>query len=1474
MKKYVLTSFQKQILSVCMKNPDDFSYNIPAAIKIKGKVDKNQLLNSIDCLFDIYPEMKIILFKEKNDFFQKIGEKKIISCKKSNEEEIEKCLIDEAKKPLSIFDHPLSRVTIWEINEKYYIVQITISHIIADRASLSILFESFWKTYQSNSTSAAKNFNINPSFFDYLENDHVNKNTQLNYWKSKLSNLDIKNYFPANYTDQAEIYNYGDKITDSIDEKNYYNIKQYCKENKVTPYVFFASILNALFFKASEENDIVIGTAVSTRPINFLNTFGPFVNTVLLRTIIESDTKTYGDLIKNINLSINEALKASDVSLGDIFLSSESLTSRNKNIFQCMYVFQGMDFESKEDKDIQMKLFLVDNESTKFDINIYIFDSGLDFKIKIEYAKNVFNNLTIKNFIAQLCETAINLSKNKINYFSDSIYQEHTSPLRKVESGEIVIHENNSTLLGAIFNNIKHLKQEIAIFDGDTSYTYALVGELTNNAAKNLKQFGICKNAIVGVYTYRSGKLLPIILALWRLGATYLPLEKATPMQRIQSIIDDAKPALIICQNKDDLSELKPIFNSLFTYEELFEKNSNINLSLSEDKSILYQSNAYLLFTSGSTGRPKGVLIDHQALYNRILWMKDFLAINSNDNVLQKTSLMFDVSIWELILSLFSGSKMTIASEQKNSDPDYIAKTIDKYQVTICHFVPVFLDVSLSTFKLFNFNSLKHVVCSGDVLKPLTIVNFYALFPKSKLYNFYGPTEASIDVSFFICSPDYSLRVTPIGKPIWNTILFLLDENGKVINDYFTSGELMIAGDGLSIGYCNNEFLTNQKFIITHLCGKAIRAYKTGDLAKWGFDNELIFLGRADRQVKIRGVRIETEEIENIISSYSGIKSSYVCKYVDDDDNVNLIAYLISEDKHFKKENLRIYLEKYLPAVMMPNQIICLDSFPFMPSGKVNTALLPKPKTKQITYSNTEDPLALLIKILKEVLSIKTIKPDDNFFSLGGDSIKSIQVISLARKFGYYFTVSDFLKTPTVLSLSKYHDMTKISGTATINPFSLLTEQDAELLKKSLNNVDAYPLSQLQKTLVYHSEVDESYSIYVTSFRIKAIFNFPLWENAIKSTCDAFPIMRTFFDLGTYSEPLQIVLKNHAVCLSLDYYDLRNITDAEYQFKEFFEKEKFLKFCWETAPLFRFNIHQLKDDEIQLTISEPCLDGWSVATISSVLLKYYLAYITKKDYKYVEPNGSLAALIQQERQVIKSEKYLTFWGKLLKNCYKTILNKSPDITASSFRLEHKLSCHQTNILKSLATNNKFPIKSLLLSIHCFCIGKLLNTDNLTTGIMANMRPEVEDSEKLASIFLNILPVTVNLANETFLTLAAKLTEIEAEINQYRQIPYGTFLSNNNSKIFDAIFNFTNFHPYKEFINNEYLSILEIQATDQTFFDITVQFSLLSVENRIRLAIDFNRISKNSEFPQKMLDNFESFIGEQLSILHKLDNINA
>ncbi len=1032
---YPLTHPQKSIWNTEKFYPNTSIGNVAGTLRIKGSINIDLLERAINLFIKNNDGLRLRIMEKDGLPMQYICEYKqkkiniIDFSKNNNMEDLYKWEEEQSKIPFEILDSNLYEFTIVKVNDQDVGFYIKTHHLISDAWTMTIIGNQVIE-YYTTLINEDEILEKQTSYIDYILSEQK-------YKESKRFEND-KKYWYKTFEYMPEITTLKVRKSNNIDTKTKRKtlvtpvkftkkLRQYCEENMISPYPLFLSALAMYIKRVSSKDDIVFGTPILNRSNKKeKNTVGMFISTAPLRVNIDEnmDFKTFSREVSKECISLLKHQKYPyDILLKDI---REKYGTIN-NLYDIVLSYQNTKFNKKQLDKIQTRWHFNGYQTNSLTIHIndrddegrliidYDFHSDLFYVKEIEFIHSHIISLLwhaldnpvrpIKN-IEMLTES----EKHKILYdFNDT----------KAE------YPKDKTIHQLFEEQVRRTPDNVALVFEDKKMTYRELNEKANGLARTLRNRGVKPDDIIGIMLFRSFEMMIGILGILKSGGAYLPIDPEYPEDRIQYMLEDSN-AKILLTTKDVIiaDEFNEIIIDLYDDEVYSDEASNLkNVNNSNDL-------IYVIYTSGSTGKPKGVMIEHYSVVNRIHWMQKKYPIDELDVIIQKTPYTFDVSVWELFWWSFVGAKLVMLVPRGEKHPDILKDTIHKYGVTTMHFVPsmlnVFLDYISNITDLFKLQTLKKVFASGEALTPGQVNKFNEILFRSHntyLFNLYGPTEATVDVSYFDCSTGGKHKVIPIGKPIDNIQLYILDKHCNV-QPIGIAGELYISGDGLARGYLNKPKLTSEKFVQNPFIPSQ-KMYKTGDLVRWFAEGDIEYLGRIDQQVKIRGYRIELQEIQHRILQYEYVKEAVVTSRENKQGSKYICAYIV-----FKKDidfvALKNYLLKFLPRYMVPSYFVKLDCIPLSHNGKVNIKMLPEPVTSITTNKDFIQPRneieEHIISVWKEILEIEQISVKDNFFDLGGDSLNAIKVISKINK---GLTFEDLYQNPTIETLARRIDEIK-----------------------------------------------------------------------------------------------------------------------------------------------------------------------------------------------------------------------------------------------------------------------------------------------------------------------------------------------------------------------------------------------------------------------------------------------------------------
>ncbi|MFT0870221.1 amino acid adenylation domain-containing protein, partial [Pseudomonas sp. CAM1A] len=692
-------------------------------------------------------------------------------------------------------------------------------------------------------------------------------------------------------------------------------------------------------------------------------------------------------------------------------------------------------------------------------------------------------------------------------------------------------HDLDQTLHGLIEAQVMRTPDAVAVRAEEGELTYRQLDEQANRLAHHLIALGVQPDDRVAICVERGLSMVVGLLAILKAGGAYVPVDPEYPAERIRHMLDDSAPLAVLVhgatRDVPQASQAVLIDLDRPTWQAQPAHAPQVS-------GLTARHLAYVIYTSGSTGLPKGVMNEHAGVVNRLLWMQDAYQLGAGDVVLQKTPFSFDVSVWEFLWPLQTGARLVMARPGGHRDPEYLRAVIRDEQVSTLHFVPSMLDVFLAHGEVLA-HQLKRVLCSGEALPGSLVRRFHAQLPTVELHNLYGPTEAAVDVSAWHCvtAPDN----TPIGKPIANTALYVLDAQGQPV-PLGVAGELYIGGVQVARGYLNREQLTAERFLDDPFSlGAGGRMYRTGDLARYLADGNLEYLGRNDDQVKIRGLRIELGEIQACLTRIEGVKEAVVLAR-----EQRLVAYYTGALQ--ASDSLRSALLGQLPEFMVPASFTHLEALPLSPNGKLDRKALPQPETTQQVYEAPQGEVeTLLAQLWRELLGVEQVGRHDNFFELGGHSLLAVTLTARMRQAGLAADVRVLFGQPTLAALAAAvggEVMLEVPAnripagctriTTEMLPLARLEQTALDSLVQRIpggaaNIQDLYALAPLQQGILYHHLASAEVDPYVLQlgFAFAGQAELEAFVAALNQVIARHDILRTSVHWQGLDEAVQVV---------------------------------------------------------------------------------------------------------------------------------------------------------------------------------------------------------------------------------------------------------------------------------------------------------------------------------------------------------------
>ena len=1011
-----------------------------------------------------------------------------------------------------------------------------------------------------------------------------------------------------------------------------------------------------------------------------------------------------------------------------------------------------------------------------------------------------------------------------------------------------------------------------AIISDTEELSFANLQASSNQLAHFLLSKGVAAESKVVLYLNKQLKTVPIILGILKAGATYVPIDPMNPISRVNHILQDCQPQFVICDgqtakklNTSDYSviDIESISNEVETY------------SITRPNSISYPYNsAYIIYTSGSTGTPKGVVNSHKNIANYLHWAKNYYLAENSTGTLLHSSLAFDMSITSLFLPLICGRPTRIIDNSGNIDS--LIKTIsESSDLSFIKLTPSHLHLMTSRLSLDKREQTQCLILGGEALLKEHIESFIQQPSSPRVINEYGPTEATVGCCIYEISRQQAIKTNvPIGHPIDNPRLYVLDQ-GLVPAVLGSIGELFISGEGLARGYYGNPALTAEKFIPNPFSpNPGERMYRTGDAVRFIDEQNLEYTGRLDEQVKIHGYRIEPGEVEAALLTHDCIADAAVITELNTAEEPDLVAALVYQSD-VSLNDIRDFLLTQLPDYMIPSRFVSMHALPINQNGKVDKQQL-KTLCNEADYirSKYQPPQTttqeLLADLWREVLDQSKVGIDDNFFLIGGDSIKSIRFRVLAEKHGLAVSNEMIFSHQTIRTLSKQLEQQSFISAADLEPLAPFALLSPELRKQVPHGItDSFPLATLQKGMIFHSQLDVDSGVFhdIISVELRLPFEQSILQHALDQLLNDHHMLRSSIDLNHFDEPL--ILIHESLSAPLEVLDIRALSEdvQKKTLASWLEKEKVRNFEWSVAPLLKFVLHRISDTVCRFSFCfhHSILDGWSVANLLAELFKNYFALLNGAQITSQRETLSYSNFVKLEQQAIQSEQTAVFWQTLLDDCEATLLpvGKYQKNGALTNRVE--ISQQTSKSLIALSKSLSIPVKNILLTAHLKVISYFAGSDDVVTGIISNGRVDFEGGDSLAGLFVNTLPFRAKVNDSKWENLIKDISSLADSIVPHRRLPLANILRNAGRPVlFNSCFNFMHFHVYQSLENVGDSEVLDWGGYEEVDFPLMATFSLDLEDGHIVLDLNCNQ---NQISGKQMTD----FTTAYLNVLESIAN---
>jgi amino acid adenylation domain-containing protein len=1410
-------------------------YNMPLALRLRGKVDEAALLRSLQSIVDRHESLRTRFEASDGTAVQVIDPISPLSLSTESvesEAQVESICRAERMYCFDLSTERLCRIRLLKQHTEYVLL-VTMHHSISDGWSLGVFFRelvALYEAYANGEPSPLPALPIQYADFaqwqrQWLQGDVLER--QLSYWRGQLAGLPPVLELPTDRPRPVQQTYRGATLHFATSKQLQDQLQELSRQAGVTMFMTLVSAFAVLLSRYAGQPDLAIGTPIVNRTRSETEgVIGFFVNSLVLRNNLSGDP-SFLETLKRTREMVLQAYAHQDVPFENLVEALNPTRSLSHSpLFQVSFSLLNNPVDAAAARLSGAELTLVrfnsddENGVARYDITFNMTETPNGIVGVMEYNTDIFDRATIarmQRHYENLLRAALADPQEKLSRLNFLDASERRQQL--IEWNDTARSYPRNQCIHELFeSHVATAPDSIALIHGDEHLTYGELNRRANQLAHYLRSVGVGVESSVGICVERSTKMIIGLLAILKSGGCYVPLELSFPSARLEHMLTECGCTVVLTEESllaefPFLSAYKTVPLDAEFLDLICGAQSNQNIDV-RTIGLSPSHLAYVNYTSGSTGGPKGVLIDHRNIASLVA-TDSVVSIASTDTVAQVSNYAFDAITYELWGALANGAQLIIIDKQTMLSPAQLERVFADRGVSTM-FLTTALFNRISHENPHSFTLLKKLLFGGEAYSADAIALALSAGGPRHLFHVYGPTECTTYATAFeLQSAGFlATRRAPIGMPLPNNTAYVL--NGYDLAPLGAIGELCIGGDGLSRGYLGRPSATAEKFIPDPFAAQpGSRLYRTGDVVRRPSDGNVDFVGRVDHQVKVRGFRIELGEIEAALSRHPAVREAVVLVREDDPGEKRLVAYLsVTEETSTDAPNevqssLREHLKSLLPEHAVPSAYVLLNALPLTENGKVDRKALPEPDESAYARAQYVAPRnaieGALAELWQENLNIERVGVEDNYFAIGGDSIRSISLVAEGKNRGLVFSVKDLFSHPTIAQLATVATVTAEPATESteLEPFALLTAGERSALTARYGDTaveDGFPLSMLQQGMLFHSLQDPHLGVYhdILTYRLSLAWEPSIFEEVLSYLLDRHQILRTVFCLDV-GRPTQLVLRDAQPELAVQ--DIVDLDEAsqDQAIKQWMEAEH-ARGLEPTKALWRMAVHVRSASEIQISTSfhHAMWDGWSNA---SFLTEFVTTYVTLQsgghlpEAQRLPSYGQFVALEQAAESKEENRKY---WVEKFAGAQAPWW--SGVRRGASIKVTYEVPAEESQRVMALAARLEVHEKSIWCAAYVALISLLDGSDDVIGSIVTHGRPEIRGGEKMLGLFLNSLPVRVDMTAMRWVDVIAAVDSALETHHELRHFPLISVQVHTGLDFAASMFGFLNFHVYDDLGN--------------------------------------------------------------------------
>jgi amino acid adenylation domain-containing protein/non-ribosomal peptide synthase protein (TIGR01720 family) len=1399
----------------------------------------------------------------------------------------------QAEQGFDLSRGPLLRINVLQLSATVHIVLLTMHHIVSDGWSMSLLINevaTLYETFSRGEDSPLPELSVQYADYAIWQREWLQGEVlaeQLQYWRERLGGELPVLELPTDFT-RPLIRSYrGSQVDFTLPGDVAKKLQELSQQESATMFMTLLAAFAVLLSRYSAQEEIVIGTDIAGRAhLDIEPLIGFFINQLALRVAL-SGNPTFRALLESVREITLGAYAHQEMPFEK--LVEELQPERNQGrspLFQAKLVWQNMPAPKTEVQGLRISSVNVENTTAKFDLTLVMGQSGDRIAGKLEYNTDLFERSRIERMAAHLAVLLSGIGKDAEQRVGE------LPLLTEVEREQLLSWQGERVraaveCLQQLFEaQAERQPEAVAVVSGEQRLSYGELERRANQVAHYLRRMGVRAEMRVAHCMRPSPLSLVTLLGVLKAGGAYVPLEASLPLARLSLMLADSGAAVLLTE-ASLVAQLPSIWGQTVAVDEEWEaiaRESEVAVA----REVVGENLAYVLYTSGSTGVPKGVMVEHRAVVNYLSWARETYELGAGSGALLHGSLSFDLTVTSLWGPLSSGSRVVLVGEGEGIEGLVGAlrreRGLSLVKLTPAHLVAV---TGLSAVAEVS-GAVGVVVVGGEALQWEQVRWWQQVKPAVRLVNEYGPTEATVGCSSYEVNGGEigSGSGVGIGRGIWNTELYVLDEEQELV-PVGVSGELYIGGAGLARGYLERAELTAQKFVahpFSVVGGE--RLYRSGDLVRWQADGELEFLGRIDEQVKVRGYRVELGEVESVLRQHPQVSGAVVVVREGAIRDQQLVAYVVTEDgAEAPASELRMFLKEQLPEYMIPAGFVVLDELPLTASGKVDRRALPAPEAMMPDpgddFVAARTPIEdLVIGIWTDVIGIKQISLEDNFFDLGGHSLLATHVIWRVREaFGVELPVKILFESPTVAAFAGEIQAALLTEQAMQAPAIVPVGREREL-----------PLSFSQQRLWFLDQLEPGSPFYnlQTAVALTGSFNFRVFEKSFNEIIRRHEILRTNF-VTVEGRAAQVISARRSLRLPLIDLSELNEDEQDREVQRLGTEDAQQPFDLSSGPLLRMSVLRLTPQEhvVLLTTHHIISDGWSLNLLVQEVATLCEVFKAGKPLPLAELPIQYADYAVWQRRWLQGEvleQHMAYWRQHLGAELPVLELPSdrPRPAVQSYRgshLEFALTTELTQELQALSRRAGTTLFMTMLSVFTTLLHRYTGQDKIFVGAPIAGRTRIE-TEKLIGFFVNTLVMRADLSGHmSFQELMGQVRERALGAYTHQELPFEKLVDEleperdlSRSPLFQVMFDLKSVSKKALQVEGLRMRTLNLQTTKKTaLFDLTL--AMVEVDGQLTGALEYNTDLFDQSRIERLLGHLqaliESIVSEPREELHRL-----